>query len=95
MNSKKMDFTQEMVILMDQGKIQEAITSILARLMKAPTDDHLHYLMGNAYRRLGDWQHALESYAEAIALNPLSPARKAKEMADNILSYRCKELLNP
>ena len=49
MNSKKMDFTQEMVILMDQGKIQEAIASILDRLLKAPTDDHLHYLIGNAY----------------------------------------------
>ena len=58
------------------------------------SDEEL-YQQGNAYRKQGDWQHALECYAEAIVLNPESPAAKAREMLLNILEYRCKALYNP
>ncbi len=53
------------------------------------------YQEGNRYRQQSDWQHALECYNQAIALNPASPAVKAKEMLDNILNYYCKEMYNP
>lgn len=95
MSKNRMEYAARITALMDRGCIAEAIASISAHIRQHPQDDRLHYLMGNAYRRLGDWQHALESYAEAIELNPCSPALKAKEMAENILNYRCKELLNP
>lgn len=57
--------------------------------------DEEFYRRGNDFRRQGDWQHALECYAEAVALNPQSPAGKAREMLLNILNYRCKAIYNP
>ena len=54
-----------------------------------------YYQQGNHYRRQGDFQHALECYMEAIALDPDSPARQAKEMLDDILGFYCKDYYNP
>lgn len=71
------------------------------------TDKHLHhdadnvqtdnwyYRKGNEYRSQGNWQKALECYAEAIERNPQSAARGAHEMLMNILNYRNTDLLNP
>ncbi len=84
-----------MTLLMNEGRTDEAIRSIAEKLAEHPEDDALHYLMGNAYRRLSNWQKALEHYAEAVELNSQSPARQAREMLTNILDYRCKDLLNP
>lgn len=60
-----------------------------------PTSDKDYYEKGNEYRKQNNWKMALESYSEAIAINPGSPAVQAKEMILNILNYRCKEMLNP
>jgi len=57
--------------------------------------DEEYYRQGNEYRQQGNWQKAIECYAEAIALSPNSPAAKAREMLLNILSYRCKALYDP
>ncbi|MCR4920777.1 MAG: tetratricopeptide repeat protein [Bacteroidaceae bacterium] len=57
--------------------------------------DEEYYRQGNEYRRQGNWQKAIECYAEAVAINPDSPAGKAREMLLNILDYRCKALYNP
>jgi cytochrome c-type biogenesis protein CcmH/NrfG len=53
------------------------------------------YILGNEYRRKGDWQHALDNYLEAIALDPDSPAVEAKKMLDDILNFYCKDFYNP
>lgn len=53
------------------------------------------YQQGNEYRKRSDWKHTLECYNQAIELDPDSPARKAKEMVENILAYYCKEMFNP
>lgn len=53
------------------------------------------YQQGNAYRQRGDWQHALNCYMEAIALDPQSPAVEAKEMLENILNFYNKDAYNP
>ena len=54
-----------------------------------------YYQRGNAFRKQGDWQHAIDNYLEAIALDPASPAVQAKEMIDNILNYYNKDMYNP
>ncbi|MCF0198375.1 MAG: tetratricopeptide repeat protein [Bacteroidaceae bacterium] len=54
-----------------------------------------YYQLGNRFRQQQDWKRALEYYAEATALDPESPATKAAEILNNILDYRCKELINP
>lgn len=88
-------FSEKMKALMNEGKSEEAVQRIAKELGKEPDNDALHYLIGNAYRKLNNWQKALEHYAEAVSLNPDSPARQAKNMLTDILEYRCKDLLNP
>ena len=53
------------------------------------------YRQGNRYRKEGKWQQAMNSYLEAIALNPHSPAVEAKKMLDNIMEFYCKDIYNP
>lgn len=54
-----------------------------------------YYKKGNAFRRQGDWQNAINCYIEAIRLDPESPAVEAKKMLDDILNYYCKDIYNP
>lgn len=53
------------------------------------------YKRGNDYRRQSDWQHALNCYMEAIALDPQSPAVHAKQMLEDILNFYNKDAYNP
>ena len=52
-----------------------------------------YYQQGNAWRKQGDFKRALDSYMEAIALDPESPAVAAKEMLDDIMNFYCKDYL--
>ena len=45
-----------------------------------------YYQQGNAWRKQGDFKHALDCYMEAIALDPEGPAGAAQEKLDNIKS---------
>ena len=53
------------------------------------------YEQGNALRRQQRWGDALNAYSEAVALDPDSPARHAREMLVQIMEYRCKDYYNP
>ena len=56
--------------------------------------DFAYYILGNAYRKLGDWQGAINNYLEAMAINPDSPAKQAYEMANDILDFFNKDMYN-
>lgn len=68
----------------------------LRELMDAfpETKAKAYYLLGNAYRKRGDWQGALNNYQEAISLDPESPAAEAREMALDILNFYNKDMFN-
>ena len=53
-----------------------------------------YYLKGNACRKLGDWQGALNNYQEAININPESPAKDARAMMIDILNFYNKDMFN-
>ncbi len=42
-----------------------------------------------------DWQEAINSYEQAIAINPESEAVALKQMALDILEFYNKDMLNP
>ncbi len=54
-----------------------------------------YYQQGNEYRRQGDWQHAINCYMEAMAIDPDSPAREARKMLEDILNFYNKDAYNP
>lgn len=54
-----------------------------------------YYEEGNAYRKQGNWQEAINSYIKAIELDGDSPAVEAKRMLDDILDFYNKDMYNP
>ncbi|WP_291530747.1 tetratricopeptide repeat protein [Bacteroides sp. UBA939] len=81
--------------LINQGNITEAIRLLDEYPMTdSANPDEVYYLRGNAYRKQGNWQQALNNYRYAIDLNPDSPAREAHRMAMDILNFFNKDMYN-
>lgn len=87
--------TDKIKNLLREGRVAEAIDTLKNAIASQPTDDHAHYLLGNAYCRLSDWRNAIASYHEAIVLNPQSPAVEAEKKVKEILNFYCHDLYNP
>lgn len=81
--------------LINQGDVEQAIDRLEALLK---TDfkgkDTVYYLLGNAYRKQGDWQQALNHYSLSIELNPDGPAFHARQMVMDILNFYHKDMYN-
>ena len=87
---------EKVAALLREHKVDEAIAKIEAyKADGGPMDDVLYYLLGNAWRKKGNWQMAINNYNEAIRINPSSPAAGALEIANNILDFYNKDLYNP
>ena len=56
--------------------------------------DFAYYILGNAYRKKGDWQGAINNYLQAMVINPDSPAKQAYQMANDILDFFNKDMYN-
>ena len=81
--------------LLDAYEVDEAIALLDGyRAGGGPMDDTLFYLLGNAWRKKGNWQMAMNNYLEALRLNPDSPVKQALEIANEILDFRNKDLYN-
>lgn len=81
--------------LINQGDVVEAIQLLDEYLANVPANrDEVFYLRGNAYRKQGNWQQALNNYQYAIDLNPDSPAREAHRMVMDILNFFNKDMYN-
>ena len=86
---------QKLRDLLDQSKADEAIAlSESYRAAGGVMDDELFYLLGNAWRKKGNWQMAMNNYLEAIHLNPGSPAQQALDIANEILAFYNKDMYN-
>lgn len=84
----------EALLLEDKADEVIAILEGMKASGEKPGDRHL-YLLGNAYRKKGDWKGAMENYLEAVELNPESPAAAALQMAGDIMAFYNKDLYNP
>ena len=80
--------------LIKEGKLDMAIKQLNAYIQSDPTHDEPYYLLGNAYRKQGNWQLALNNYLEAIERNPESPAVHAHQMMMDILNFYNKDMYN-
>lgn len=90
--TKKLTQAKELI---GKGEVESAI-NILNQCIadhEACTDEPF-YLLGNAYRKQGNWQMALNNYLEAIEKNPESPAVNAKKMLMDILEFYNKDMYN-
>ena len=81
--------------LLASEKADEAIAELERfRTAGGTMDDELFYLLGNAWRKKGNWQMAMNNYLEAVALNPESPAQQALDIANEILDFYNKDMYN-
>ena len=54
-----------------------------------------YYLRGNAYRQQGNMRQAMNSYLEAMELEPDGPAAQAYRTIHEILDFYDHDLYNP
>ena len=81
--------------LLSEGRIDEAIASLREFIASSEVpSDRAYYLLGNAYRKKGDWQGAINNYLEAMEINPDSPAKNAYSIANEILDFYNKDMYN-
>ena len=81
--------------LLEADKADEAIALLEQwRSGGGAMDDRLFYLLGNAWRKKGNWQMAMNNYLEAVQLNPESPARQALDIAREILDFYNTDMYN-
>lgn len=80
--------------LIREGLLETAIEQLSQYIQTDSTDDEPYYLLGNAYRKQGNWQLALNNYLEAIERNPESPAVQAHQMMMDILNFYNKDMYN-
>ncbi len=86
---------QKIRTLLEQNQADEAIAELERwRSGGGTMDDVLFYLLGNAWRKKGNWQMAMNNYLEAIHINPASPAQHALEIANEILDFYNKDMYN-
>lgn len=91
----EMEPLQTIKELIEKGKVEQAISQIDPMLhTDAPAQDVLYYLRGNAYRKQGNWQQALNNYRCAVDINPQSPAQQAYNMVMDILNFYNKDMFN-
>ncbi len=81
--------------LIEQGDVEQAFRLIDHFLQTSSSNkDQAYYLQGNAHRKSGNWQQALNSYTRSIELNPDNPAREARRMVMDILNFFHKDMYN-
>ena len=81
--------------LITNNHADEAIKELDQFIASNPdVDDEAFFLRGNAYRKLGNWQMALNNYLLAIEINPESPAVEARRMLMDIMEFYHKDMYN-
>lgn len=76
------------------GRISEVIKFLEEYVEANERDDEAYFLLGNAYRKMENWQMAMNCYGQAMEINPESPARLAYDMVVQILDFYNKDMFN-
>ena len=79
-----------------EGEIEKAIIGLKKYIEtnNVSCEDEPFYLLGNAYRKQGNWQLALNNYLEAMERNQESPAVQAYQITMDILNFYNKDMYN-
>lgn len=85
---------EEIKRLISENKLEEAIRLLDAYLTEQPRSDEAWFLLGKAHYKLGNVRLALNSYLQAIEINPESPAQAAYDMAIKVLDFYNKDMYN-
>ncbi len=84
--------------MLDDSRPDEVVASVDELAASQADSDVLaqaYYLRGNAYRQKGDMRMAMNSYLEAMELQPDGPAAQAYRTIQEILNFYDHDLYNP
>ena len=95
----EMKTIQDIKDMLSRSEGQEALDAaseiIKSNGVTKETLAYAYYLRGNAYRQNGNVRMALNSYLEAMDLNPDGPAAEAYRHLQELLDYYHKDYYNP
>ncbi|MCQ2210800.1 MAG: tetratricopeptide repeat protein [Paludibacteraceae bacterium] len=77
-----------------EGVTDKLIEDFKEYVSAHPSSDEAYFLLGNAYRRQENWEDALNSYQNAMDINPDSPAKLAYDAIQEVLAFYNKDMYN-
>lgn len=90
---------QEIKDMLYRSEGQEALDAaneiVESKSVSKETLANAYYLRGNAYRQQGNVRMALNSYLEAMELDPDGPAAEAYRHVQELLAFYHKDYYNP
>ena len=90
---------QEIKYMLSRSEGEEALSAanqiVESKGVAKETLANAYYLRGNAYRQNGNVRMALNSYLEAMELDPDGPAAEAYRHLQELLAYYHKDYYNP
>jgi len=87
---------EEIRVLIDQNKLDEAIARIDQLLKEGEQSADLHFLYGQIFQKRGEWGRAINQFQRVIELDPQFPGVQNQiEMARSILGFYNPDLMNP
>lgn len=82
-----METTDIIKDLIAENRLEEAIELLNRRIEQNEKDDEAYYLLGNIFRKKGNWKQATFYYLSATEINPESPAKQAQEVLVDIQNF--------
>lgn len=93
---KSIQEIKEMLSRSEGQEALEAVNEIVENKgVSRETLANAYYLRGNAYRQQGNVRMALNSYLEAMDIDPDGPAAEAYRHLQELLAYYHKDYYNP
>lgn len=89
-----LDF-QKINELISHNRISEAINLINDTLDSEPQNDAAWFWRGKLHWRMGNRRQAINDYTKAVDINPISPARRAIELGQDIDNFFNPDIFNP
>lgn len=81
--------------LTEKEEYAQALREVDNLLEKNPKCDMAWYLKGNIFKKQEQWQQAINSYTQAISINPQNPATTMRRICIDILNFYDKTMYNP
>lgn len=92
---KTIEEIKQMLSASRSAEVVAAVDELVAQGGDRRVLAQAYYLRGNAYRQQGDMRQAMNSYLEAIDLDPEGPAAQAYRTMQEILNFYDHDLYNP
>lgn len=77
-----------------EGKIEEVVAELEAYVSQHQDNAEAYFILGNAYRKMEDWERALNNYQISMDLDPSGPAQMAYNATIEVLEFFNKDMFN-